>query len=85
MTGEPGKAPAWNLKTPSAAVIVPSFLTPILTHIEAPEVGPGGLEHLVAAHHDLDRPPRFLRQECGDRFEIDDRLAAKAAADLGRD
>ena len=40
MTGDPGKAPAWNLKTPSAAVMVPSFLTPILTRIEAPEVGP---------------------------------------------
>ena len=43
MTGEPGKAPAWNLKMPSAAVSVPSFLTPILTHIEAPEVGPEAL------------------------------------------
>ena len=43
MTGEPGKAPAWNLKTASAAVIVPSFLAPILTHIEAPEVGPVAL------------------------------------------
>ena len=28
---------------PSAAVIVPSFVTPILTHIEAPEVGPVAL------------------------------------------
>ena len=44
-----------------------------------------GAEHLFAAHHDLDRPPRFLRQHIGKRFEVDDRLAAKAAADLGRD
>ena len=28
---------------PSAAVRVPSFLIPILTHIEAPEVGPEAL------------------------------------------
>ena len=46
---------------------------------------PGGAEHLLAAHLDLDRPPRFLRQHVGERFEVDDRLAAKAAADLGRD
>src|SRR5689334_13346248 len=44
MTGEPGKAPAWNLKMPSAAVILPSFVTPILTHIEPPEVGPVALK-----------------------------------------
>ena len=43
MTGEPGKAPAWNLKTPSAAVIVPFLLTPILTRIEEPDVGPEAL------------------------------------------
>jgi hypothetical protein len=40
ITGEPGNAPAWNLNTPSAATIVPSFLTPSFTHIDAPEVGP---------------------------------------------
>ena len=40
ITGEPGKAPAWNLKRPSAAVIVPSRLTPIFTVIDEPEVGP---------------------------------------------
>ena len=45
----------------------------------------GRPEYLFAAHHDLDRPARFLRQHIGDRLEIDDRLAAKAAADLGRD
>src|SRR5881275_1512808 len=43
MTGEPGKAPAWNLKIPSAAVILPSLVTPILTRIEPPEVGPVAL------------------------------------------
>src|SRR5215813_4182019 len=44
MTGEPGKAPAWNLKMPSAAVILPSLVAPILTHIEPPDVGPVALK-----------------------------------------
>src|SRR3984957_17715040 len=44
-----------------------------------------GAEHLFAAHHDLDRSPRFLRQHIGKRLEADDRFATKAAADLGRD
>ena len=43
-----------------------------------------GLEHLVAAHHDLHRLPGLFGQQCGDRLEIDDGLAAKAAADLRR-
>ena len=43
MTGEPGKAPAWNLNSPSAVVIVPSFVTPILTRMEEPDVGPEAL------------------------------------------
>jgi hypothetical protein len=56
----------------------PSFLAPSLTSTTAPEVGP------VARNH-FDRSARFLRQHVGERFEIDDRLAAEAAADLGRD
>ena len=43
-----------------------------------------GAEHVLAAHLDLDRAAGFLRQHVGERFEVDDRLAAKAAADLGR-
>ena len=43
MTGEPGNAPAWNLKTPSAATIVPSRLTPIFTVMDEPDVGPVAL------------------------------------------
>ena len=38
--GEPANAPAWNFSTCLAATIVPSFLAPILTSIDAPEVGP---------------------------------------------
>ena len=43
MNGEPGKAPACSLKSPSAATTVPSRLTPIFTVIDAPEVGPVAL------------------------------------------
>src|ERR1700730_18827830 len=39
-TGEPAKAPAWYFSVASAAVIVPSFLAPILTSTVPPEVGP---------------------------------------------
>ena len=41
-------------------------------------------EYFVTAHHDLDRPPRFLGEQRRDRLEIDDGLAAESAADLGR-
>ena len=44
ITGEPGKAPAWKLKVASAAVIFPSPVQPILTVIDAPEVGPVALK-----------------------------------------
>ena len=43
MNGEPGNAPACNVKSPSAATIVPSRLTPIFTVIEAPDAGPVAL------------------------------------------
>ena len=39
-TGEPGKAPAMNFISASAAVILPSLVTPILTRNFAPDVGP---------------------------------------------
>ena len=84
MTGEPGKAPAWNLNSPSAAVIVPSLLDADLDPHRGARGRARGLEHLVAAHHDLDRPSRFLGEQSRDRLEIDDGLAAEAAADLGR-
>ena len=45
---------------------------------------PGGAEHFLAAHHHLDRPPGLLGQGQGHGFQIDERLAAEAAADLGR-
>ena len=43
-TGEPGNAPAWNRKVPSAAVIRPSRVAPIFTVISDPEVGPVALK-----------------------------------------
>ncbi len=46
---------------------------------------PGPAEHFLAAHHHLDRPARLLGHRQGQRLEIDERLAAEPAADLGRD
>ena len=43
-TGEPGNAPAWKRKVPSAAVMRPSRVAPSLTLIAAPEVGPVALK-----------------------------------------
>ena len=48
-TGEPWKAPAWYLSSAKPATNRPSFVAPILTRTMAPEVGPGGLEDLLAA------------------------------------
>src|SRR5271168_2544917 len=44
----------------------------------------GRLEGVLAAHHQLDGQAGLLRQQGCDRLEIDHRLAAEAAADLGR-
>ncbi len=84
-TGEPGKAPAWYLSTTSPAVSVPSFLAPSLTSTTAPAAGTGAAEDFLAAHHHLDRPARLFGQRERDGLEIDQRLAAEPAADLGRD
>ena len=69
---------------PSAATIVPSFLTPIFTHIDAPEVGTRAAEYVFTGHLQPDRQTGFLGQDGGHRFQVGDRLAAEAAADLGR-
>ena len=45
----------------------------------------GGAEHFLARHHHLDRPARLPGQHQRQRLEVDDRLAAEAATDLGRD
>ena len=45
----------------------------------------GAAEHLLAAHHHLDRTPGLFRQRQRHRLQIDQRLAAEPAADLGRD
>ena len=44
---------------------------------------PGCPEHFFARHRHLDRPPGLLRQDQRQRLEINDRLAAEPAADLG--
>ena len=47
--------------------------------------GAGGAEHLIARHHHLHRAAGLLGQDQRHRLQIDDGLAAEAAADLGRD
>ena len=42
-----------------------------------------GAKHVLAVHDDLDRAPGLARQHHGQRLQIDDGLAAEAAADLG--
>src|SRR5260221_4795457 len=44
----------------------------------------GAAEYYLAAHHDLDRAAGLLRQGQRHRLQIDQGLAAEAAADLGR-
>ena len=41
---------------------------------------PGALEHLLAVHHDLDRPPALLGEHRGYRLQIGSDLSAEAAA-----
>ena len=81
-TGEPAKAPAWKRISASAAVMRPSFLTPILTVDAGARGRAGGPEHLLARHHHLDRPAGLARQRQRHRLDEDRGLAAEAAADL---
>ena len=53
--------------------------------IDAASGRAAGAEYLLATHHELDRAPGLLRQRQRDRFQINERLAAEPAADLGRD
>jgi hypothetical protein len=46
---------------------------------------PGRPHHLFAGHHHLHRTAGFFGEECRQRLEVNDGLAAKAAADLGGD
>ena len=81
-TGPPGNAPAsyfeQRLARGQAAVIGHPDLDP--------DVGArgraGGAEHLLAGHHQLHRMAGLAGQGDRQRLEIDDRLAAEAAADL---
>ena len=58
MTGEPGNAPAWNLNSPSAAMILPSLLDADLHPHRRARGRAGGAEHVLAAHHSLHRDGR---------------------------
>ena len=52
---------------------------------DGPRCGAGCSEHVLAAHHDLDRATRLRRQQRRYRFDVDRGLAAEAAADLRGD
>ena len=84
ITGEPGKAPAWNLKMPSAATILPSLVTPTLAHIDEPEVGPVPLNTSSRVICRRTGRPDFARQHRRHRFQVGNGLAAEAAADFRR-
>ena len=83
-TGEPGNAPAWYLSSASAATMRPSFLAPILTRTCAPEVGPEARNTSSRVITIFTGRPDFLDSASATRLEIDDGLAAEAAADLRR-
>jgi len=83
-TGEPGNAPAWNFNTSLRGDDVAILFGAELDSMTAARSWTGAAKHLFAAHHHLDRPPRFFRQGERHGLEIDQRLAAEPAADLGR-
>jgi hypothetical protein len=83
-TGEPGKAPGLVFEHKIGGDDRAVALGPELDFDDAARGRSGRPEHLLAGHHNLDRPSRFLRQRQCDGFEIDQRLAAEPAADLGR-
>ena len=82
--GEPAKAPAWNFSTCLAATMVPSFLAPSLTSTAAPEVGPEPRKTSSRVICIFTDRPDLLRQRHRHRLQVDQRLAAEAAADFGR-
>ena len=83
-TGEPAKAPAWiferRLGGGDGAVLLGADLDLDCARprsVRSPE-------HFLAGHHHLHRTAAFLRERQRHRLEIDQRLAAEAAADLRR-
>ena len=65
--------------------MVPSFLAPILTVLFEPEVGPVARITSSRVITILTGRPDFFASSSRQRLEIDDGLAAEAAADLGGD
>ena len=66
-------------------MILPSLVAPIFTVLFEPEVGPVARITSSRVITIFTGRPDFLRQQGRERLEIDDGLAAKAAADLGGD
>ena len=62
----------------------PSFLAPIFTRTCAPDVGPVARNTSSRVITIFTGRPALLRQRQRQRLEVDDGLAAEAAADLGR-
>ena len=64
--------------------MVPSFLAPIFTSIVAPEVGPDARNTSSRVICHLHRAAALLRHRERQRLQVDQRLAAKPAADFRR-
>ena len=80
----PGRRPPRTPATASAATMRAVLLGADLDPDVRARGRAGGAEHLLAGHHHLHRPAGLLRQRERQRLEVDDGLAAEAAADLGR-
>src|ERR1700730_10102985 len=83
-TGEPGKAPAWYFEHELCRDDGAVPLGPELDVDDTARCRTRAPEHLFAGHHDLDRPTRLAGQSQRHRLDVDERLAAEPAADLGR-
>ena len=66
-------------------MILPSLVAPILTVLEEPEVGPGARNTSSRVITIFTGRPDLRDSTQRQRLEVDDGLAAEAAADLGRD
>ena len=83
--GEPGEGAGLDTSAPaSAATMVPSFFAPILTSIDAPEVGPEPRNTSSRVITIFTGRPDLRDSATATRLQIDQRLAAEAAADFGR-
>ena len=64
---------------------MPSLVEPIFTFMYEPDVGPLASSTSALRHGQLHGLAALLREQRGDRLQVDGRLAAEAAPDLHRD